>query len=175
MNKKTLFIFIAVIAIGAILFFIYKNSGDNHIDSKGIASVNGELIEKKELNKEVERMQKFYSSSKQNIENYPSLEKDMLERLIEQRLIEQYAEKNNLKINEDEVKSYYDNAVQREKSEPNLLEKLSEMYGMGKEEYLEKIRMDILREKVQKNVGKPLSEWLTEEKSKAKIYLEKIN
>ena len=65
-----------------------------------------------------------------------------------------------------ELKELSDLAVEGEKE---YLEKLSAMYGTGKDDFLKKVEKDILSEKVQKLIGQSLKTWITEEKMNYKI------
>ncbi len=116
-------------------------------------------INKKELQTESSRLYNFYVYSKQTNINKVQIEKDSLNRLIEDKIVEIYAGRNHITVSEEEVAQRYKQILQT-KTESALLSQLNQMYGMNKNDYLQVLKTDILREKVQKAVGIPLSKWI---------------
>jgi len=77
-------------------------------EDKIVAIVNNEIITQKDLNDflNFNRMQLFKEFNEQEVERrIQSMEKDLLEKLIEDRLILQEAKKNNVKIDEFKIKA----------------------------------------------------------------------
>lgn len=167
-KQKILILLPFIVAFFIFLYFFIKNfSIDNPLAPKA-ATVNGTPITKDELQKQISFTKNFYTYSKQNLANYPTLEKDQLERLIEDKLVEDYAKNHNIKVSDEEVLALYKQKLVR-KTEEQLLSQLKTMYGMEKADYMDVLRKDLLREKVQKSVKMPLLQWLNEEKKKADI------
>lgn len=160
-------IFVLLVVI-TILMFVNKDQ----VTEPSVATVNGEAIQEVEVDSELQRMKQFYSSQSQNIEEYSTLEKDTIEKLIERKLLTQYAQSQNISVSDDEIEKRYQ-AVLTIKSEPELLNELQNMYGIGKEEYLDVLYLDILKEKVQEKVGKSYATWIAEERAKADVSIEK--
>lgn len=165
--KKIYFVLISIILIVLLTLYLL-NSAKNRGNINKVAVVNGIVVSKEELTKNVDFIKNFYSYSKQDIKNYPNLEKDEMQHLIEDKLIESYAKKNSITVTNEDVEKLY---AQKQKgiTEKDLLDQVEKMYGMNKEDYFEVLRKDILRARVQNAVNIPLSKWLDQEKSRAKI------
>ena len=132
------------------------------------ATVDGVGIKRSLYESELAASRHFYNWSGQDPATYSSLQNDVLEKLIDMQLVENYAREGGIAAGQDEVQERYRQIAQRN-SEDQLLAQLSEMYGVDKEKYLEKLRQDILKERVQSNVGMPLTEWLAQQRSELKI------
>lgn len=162
-----------ILALGFIVFlyFLYKNIPQNNSFEPKVAVVNGDSVLKSEFDKKVTFSKNFYTYKKQDLNNYSTLEKDILDKLIEDKLIKQYAKNNNISVTDKEILTLYTQKTSKT-SEDKLLQQLKDMYDMEKQDYLEVLRKDILREKVQAAVKMPLLTWLEQQKAKADI---KIN
>lgn len=170
MNKKFKVILIVLFGLAFVVFlyFFVKNFPEKNPLLPKAATVNGITVTKDELNKKLYFTKNFYEFSKQNLTNYPTLEKDALERLIEDKLVEDYAKKHNITVSEEEVLALYKQKLAN-KTESELLAQLKNMYGMEKSDYLLVLKNDILREKVQAAIKMPLATWLNEQKKTANI------
>lgn len=172
MEKKYIFLLgaIAVVFFLLFYFFIYQKSVNKRQDDKTsfdrriyIAIVAGEGIKRSDYEKELARTKHFFIWAKQDVSKLSSLEKDVLERMIEMKIVSQYARRNNIAVDQKEIETRY-NALLGKKSETEHLATIKEMYGMEKRDYLQKLSEEILKEKVQKHLQKPLSPWLEEMK-----------
>ena len=175
MNKKVI---IAMVLIGVSLLVGVRISMKKNVDKpKDITSVNNKGISKAEYEKKVEEAISFFKWQKQDISQISTLQKDALDRLVDESLISQYAEKNKISVSEGEVNSRYEQAVagynRRSKiaggGDSAFLSKIKEMYGNVKSDYLLTLKMDILKEKVQAAVKMPLAQWLKTQKESAEI------
>jgi len=161
---------ITVIFILAVFLslFIYRYYSRTLNDNKYIAVVDGEGITRQEYDKEVERVKKFYLWSKQDYNRIASISaQDILDHMIEDKIVAVYAKKKGIFVKPSETQERY-NAIVGD-NEKEYLEKLSAMYGTGKDDFLKKVEKDILSEKVQKLIGQSLKTWITEEKMNYKI------
>lgn len=125
--------------------------------------VAGEGIARADFEKELTRTKHFFTWAKQDISKLPSLEKDVLDRMIEMKIISQYARNNTIMVDQKEIETRFA-ALLGKKSEAEYLATIHEMYGMEKEDYLQKLSEELLKEKVQQHLQKPLAPWLTEMK-----------
>lgn len=173
MKKIIVVIVIIVLLIILLLKFIETSNKNDYA-----AKVNGIDISKTTYNKEVEKTEKFFKWAKQDIQP-TSLQKDTVEKLINESLISQYAESKNITVSDEEITVRYNkvvsgfnarNKITGEKDD-KFLSKIKEMYAMNKDDYLKQVEMDILKEKVQADVKMPLVKWLKAEKQKANIVI----
>lgn len=174
MIKKKKKIIIGVI-IGVILLVgVWISMNKN---SKYVAQVNGIGIPKTTYDKKVEERVQFFKWSRQNMSILPTLKKDTIDRLIDESIITQYAEKNKITVSDTEIENRYNKVVDGYNSrnkvkgggESAFLSKIKEMYGTDKNDYLATLKMDILKEKVQSAVKMSLAKWLEEERKKENI------
>lgn len=128
-----------------------------------ITKVRGEGIRRSEYEKEIARARHFFVWAKQEDAQLASLEKDVLGRLIDMKIITQYARKNKIKVDNKDVEKYYQ-ALMGKKSEAEYLALMQEMYGGEKKDYMRKLSDEMLKENVQKHLQKPLAPWLAEMK-----------
>jgi len=163
--KRTIFFSILVISLLLGGIVIYKIKVIN--PRSYITKVAGEGIRRSDYEKELARTKHFFIWAKQDISKLPSLEGDVLERMIEMKIVSQYARKNNIIVDQKEIEDYY-RALLGKKSETEHLATIKKMYGMEKSDYLQKLSEEILKEKIQHRLQRPLSPWLEEMKMKQK-------
>jgi len=170
--KKWLSLIILVIVLIIGLFYFTKLSG-----STNAASVNGENITRQAFNSSLQEAQNMHNWQKQPAANINTLQRDILNNLIDGALIKQYASSHSITVSDSEVNNRYIITVGSYNNRDNLtsssdnafLARINQMYGIGKNEYLQTIKMDLLKQKVQASVGEPLVLWLTRQKKSADI------
>jgi len=140
------------------------------------AVVNNKTIPVKAYQKKLAETKTFFSYNKQETENMTSLNKDTLEKMINEQIVQEYAEKNNITVSVDEIERRYLNVVdgynqhnQVTSGDEQFLKKINELYGTNKSDYLIQLKNEILGEKVQIKVKMPLVKWLEEQKSRSDI------
>lgn len=156
---------IIFLIIMVILFFSNMTKQDNKVY---VATVNSEGVLPEDYEKSLDHLMKFYTWSKQNIQNTDAIKKDVLERLIEQKIMYEFAVKNNIKMDEKELLERYQSA-RGKKTEEQYLKLINDMYGMSKKDFLQNLSDEILKEKIQSFVKKPFLIWLQEMKKKTNI------
>lgn len=164
MKKSIAGIFLFLTAIITVLFFFQKGIPK---EEKYVASVEGEGITYNELNKFTLQYKNFLAWT--NATPSASLEKDILNNLIDQKLIDQYARKNNIYVSDEELNTRYSAAVASLGTENQYLTKIKEIYGIDKTDLLEKIKNEMIREKVQKSMNVSLEDWLKQERINKKV------
>lgn len=185
MKNKPVLLILIILPIILILLGFYRLAGFNvtrtpQSDTKtSIASVNGITIKRLDFEKKLEEQNNFFEYSKQKIseKTAETAEKDVLEKMIDEKLIENYAKDHKITASQGEISFRYQRVVENFNKGNNykadddslFLAKIKEMYGEKKEDYLEIIRMDILKEKVQGAVKIPLANWLTKQKNVSDI------
>ncbi len=135
-----------------------------------IAVVNNQGITRDDFNKQVAELKQFYTFSKQDLSQLPPFENTVLDNMIDDVLTAQYAAKNWIMVNARDLgRVYRAQAGKTQESENLLLSKIKNMYGMDRDDYLDKLSRDIIRDKVQARVGEPIVRWLENEKARAQI------
>lgn len=175
MNKLT-FRFLIFALIGFSTILIYKKIDSYSLKKNHIAAVNNVAISTKDYQQKLDQSKKFFSYSNQKGNTLASLEKDTLEAMINNQLIQAYAQKNNITAADEEIQKRYLSVIDGFNAHNNIpsgeeafLQKINQMYGTTKTDYLIQIKNEILGEKIQTKVKIPLAEWLIEQKSKAEI------
>lgn len=173
-------VFVALFLAILIAIYIFNQTGKpaplTRSAPQFVASVNGVAIKKQDFEKKLEEKNKFFEYSKQKISE-DTAGKDILEKLIDEKLIENYAKDYKITVSEAEISSRYQIVIENFNKTNNydtqddllFLAKIKEMYGIGKNDYLNSIKWDILKEKVQAEVKMPLSDWLAQQKSVSDI------
>ncbi len=119
----------------------------------------------------------FYKIQNKKIPDSNIIKQNITNDLINDELISKYAAKHNITVSGSEIDNRYQLNVGVYNSHNNIpdasagafLVQIDKLYGMGKDEYIENLRMDILKEKVQESVGIPLTIWLNEIRKTASI------
>lgn len=125
-------------------------------------------VDNEAVQKEIQSKKHFYTQQGLSVDE-EALESEIRARLLEDELVVAYTQKNNITITDAELENRYKEIYMKYGSEEAYLVKMREQYAIDKDAYLEKLRIEILRAKVQEAVKKPLIEWLLEEKKKAGV------
>ncbi len=163
MKHKWLILSVLGIAIWMGAFIYQRQDKVNYV-----VWVNGEGISKLDYAQELAHTKQFYIWAKQDVKQLPSLDKDVLQRMIETKIVDQYAKKNKISVSQKEIEENYQASLGK-RSEIDFLKLISEMYGQNKQDYQQKLADDLLREKVQAKLGEPLANWLARMEKTAAI------
>ena len=173
------FVIILIILMGiGVYFFTRSGQITKPVDTQTyISKVNNEYITRADFQEKLHETTKFFEATKQDISKIPSFNSDVLNNMIDEKLISEYAQSNNIKASDSEVLNRYDLVVRGYNGHNNItggedtqfLFKIKEMYGTDKNTYLEEVKNDILKEKVQIAVKMPLKDWLEFQKKTADI------
>ena len=168
MNRKKIVVIIAVSTVG-LLFVVVSLFGIYTFRNKNLAlRVNGVGVPKSLYIEQSAQLAKFYSQSNQKISD-DALRDTVLSNLTDNQLISNYAKKNGITVSTQAIESYYNQRKAGYENEQAFLNKINDLYGMNKEQYIQSIRNDLLREAVQAKVNQPLTAWLSEARKNAKI------
>jgi hypothetical protein len=132
------------------------------------AQVNGETITKAALDQQVAHRQQFYSAKHQDLQNYPSLRQDVLQNLIDQKLVEQYAAQHAIVVSDQQVAKRYQQIIANKK-EDEFLQQIESLYHLTKSEYVANVRLDLLKEAIQQQVGQPYAQWIEQRRQSSRI------
>jgi len=114
-----------------------------------VAEVEGQTITRADYQKEQELWQHFQAWAAAHHETITD-DQDLLEKMIDDALISQYAKNNHIKVSEGELATRYQQAVASVGSEDEYLAKIRKIRNFDKDIILKKLQMEILAEKVEK-------------------------
>jgi hypothetical protein len=167
-NKKPVMLLLVcgaiIVSVGILLAVTTNQTSDNGI----VAKINDQVITRQDLEGVVNTRQRFYSAKNQEVDS-STLERDVLETLIDRQLIRTYATDNSIFVSDESVQELYNNRIAQIGSEQELLDYVEQTYGLDQTSYQQQLRDDLQRELVQQSVGQPLNDWLREQRSKATI------
>lgn len=143
------------------------------------ATLKGGWVRISTYYKDIESYKKYYEvAQKMDFKNeegqkiFKQLKEDALNQLIQQKIIEQEAKKSNIKVEKSEVEDRYKKLAE-ENGEETLKKQIKEYYGWTIEEFKGKIRIVVLKEKLQEKVSNDES-LNKDKKTKAEEILTKI-
>ncbi len=122
---------------------------------------SGGIENSPEFNKELSYTKHFKEWAKHDASN---IEYEVKARLEDEKIIKDYALKNNIVVTDEEVNVRFKELYSKNGGEEKYLAQIKEQHGIEKSDYLEKLRIELLRAKVALAVKKPLVEWLLEQK-----------
>jgi len=175
---KKIIIVLVIPILFVILFLAFIESiGPSVNKNVSVAQVNGVGIQKQAYEKKVQESETFFKWQKQDTAGLTTLQKDAVDALVDESLINQYATQHKISVSESEVNERYLQTVAGYNRRSNIagtedtdfLAKIKEMYGIEKSDYLLTLKEDIVKERVQVDVGIPLAQWILEQKKSAKI------
>lgn len=154
--KPTASRFVVASLLMASLLWGCSGSG---LQGKTVATVNQDKISEQEFEDSYNRMLKLMDVNAQSLNDakyapmVDMIKKITLQNLIFTRLVEQEAEKQKLAVSDEEVQKVYQQQVQAVGGEKVLSDKLAHI-GMSKEDYLEDLKNQLLKDKLVTVVGK---------------------
>lgn len=159
-NKNFKYYVLAILLISSIsiVFFIIKPASTKcNIKLKDIC------ISDEELNSRVSLKERFFEASSQKIDK-DNLKILASEELRDEKILSNYAKQKGIKVNNEELMTLYQQRVSLLGGEDKLLKSLDKMYGLNKTDYLKQLEKDIEKDKIQKTLDKPISDWLISQK-----------
>jgi len=112
------------------------------------AIVNQDFISFKDYLLEKDYIHHFYKSTKQEDIDFAEIDKEIMNQLIENKLIANQARHSSLRITGDEVDATVKDIVDQNGGEEKVGEVLDELYGLNLEQFKELVRTQLLREKL---------------------------
>jgi hypothetical protein len=168
----SIIVLVVLIPLAFLVFSNLQNRQPGRCNPKNhIAKVNETCILKESYQKMLTRAEQIakLSPGSATTSGSEDTSKQVLDQVIELEIISQYARQNNIEVKDSEVEQKYQLAVKSVGTEGEYLDKLKTLQGIGKDQVLELIRLDILREKVRKSLKTPLESWLLEQKVNSDI------
>jgi peptidyl-prolyl cis-trans isomerase SurA len=146
MIKKTHFGIVLILALGICAI------ASAEVVDRIVAVVNNEIITLSDLNKAIlpykSNIEASQNSSEKKQELIQSLERDMLQQLIDRSLTSQQAAKYNIAVTKEEVASAIDNFMTSNKMDKPGLEAALAADGLTLEDYRTKMKAEILQSRL---------------------------
>jgi hypothetical protein len=163
-NQKFLIGILVIIILVGMFFLVFTYLAR---DKGLVARVNGTAVTATTLNEKLTYVEHFYIKSGQPYSKQ-TLRQQTLDNIVNMVLMQQYAQKNNINIDEA-INDLYQQRLQSYPNEQALLEQIQDLYGMNKGQYLNTLKEDALRNIVSERTQKSISSWLTEQQNISQI------
>ncbi len=153
-------IVLAYIGFGVFLGIeIYKT----HSESKAVkfstkiypfpaAIINGGVVWAKDFYQQLAYIRQFSDKTKQPLPDPATLRKQIIEQLIENKILEVQAAKYGVRVSSKDVDDAYQKIVSQSGGSAEVKKVLNELYGMTEKEFKELVRQQVLKEKIQNEV-----------------------
>ncbi len=113
------------------------------------AFVSGNIIWAKDYYKQISYIRSFAEATKQPIPELSDLRQQIVDQLIESRLLEWEASKNGIRITSKDIDDAYQQIVDESGGPGNVQKVLRELYNMSEDEFKDLIRQQVVKEKIQ--------------------------
>lgn len=97
-------------------------------------------------------VEKFAQASQQQLPTTNVLRTQLIDQLVQTKIIEKQAAKNKITVSKDEVNSAYQKLADQNGGDSEIQKTLKEMYGMNVSEFKKLIKDQLLIEKIQSNL-----------------------
>ncbi|KKQ74411.1 MAG: Foldase protein PrsA [Berkelbacteria bacterium GW2011_GWB1_38_5] len=116
------------------------------------AFVGGNIIWAKDYYQQLTYIRQFSEKTKQPFPDMVQLRQQIIDQLIENRLLEWEASKNGLRVTSKDVDDAYQKIIDESGGKENVQKVLREIYGMSESEFKELVRQQVIKEKIQDEV-----------------------
>ena len=113
------------------------------------AFVGGNIIWAKDYYQQLAYIRKFSQETKQPNPPPEELRRQIIDQLVENRLLSWEASKNGLRVTSRDIDDAYEKIVSESGGEANVEKVLRELYGMDKNEFRSLVRQQVTKEKIQ--------------------------
>lgn len=153
-----------VVALGLLVYagFHYLERG------RSVARVDGTYIYQSEYEDKLTQRLDFLEGRGQESAD-EAIERDVIGNMIDATLIENYADRNGIIVEESDIDRQVQSSIES-LGEEEFRKRLDDLYAEDADErYRQVVRADLIREKVEQDLEQPLSEWLSEQREQASI------
>lgn len=112
------------------------------------ALVNQDFISYNNYLAEKDYIHHFYNSTKQEGIDFTEIDKEIMNQLVENRIIASQARYNKIKVSDQEIDSTINEIVDQNGGEEKVGEVLNELYGLDLNQFRTLVRTQLLREKL---------------------------
>lgn len=113
-----------------------------------VAIVNYNVITYNQYQDEKDYIHHFYKSTGQTDIDYPSIDKEIINQMVENRLIKMTALRYRIKVKDDDVDNTLNQIIDQNGGKENVEKVLEELYGLNLKEFRRLVRDQLLREKI---------------------------
>ena len=113
------------------------------------AFVGGNIIWTKDYYRQLDYIKQFSQSTKQPFPEAAVLRQQIMDQLIENRLLSWEASKNGIRVSAKDIDEAYQKIVTESGGESNVQKVLRELYDMSEKEFKELVRQQVTKEKIQ--------------------------
>ena len=135
------------LVIFLLLFNVNSNYANQELD-RIAAIVNKDVITFKDLSDGVNKALLFFQKNSIQAPEIDVIEKKVLDELIEQKIIEGYAEDWNIKVTEEDINSLIENIIKTNQISLDEFKSNLEVQGSSFEELVESLKYEIILKKV---------------------------
>lgn len=159
-SKIVLKVFIIILIVVALVevalgVLIYGFKSENAIVKKAamviplpVAAVNQYFITYNDYIEEKDYIHHFYASTEQGDLDYETIDKEIMNQLIENKLISYQALKNGIKVNKSEVDETLNQIIEQNGGQDKVEKVLKELYGLNLNQFRDLVQTQMLRDKV---------------------------
>ncbi len=150
-------LFLAYLGFG--IFFgyqIYHNHSENNrvqfstkIYPFPVAFVGGNIIWTKDYYQQLAYIRQFAEKTKQPLPEDKVLRQQIMDQLIENRLLEWEASKNGIRVTSKDINDAYQKIIDESGGAANVQKVLRELYDMSEKEFKQLVRQQVIKEKIQ--------------------------
>ena len=153
---------IVIIYLGFGIFFaikVYKSHSENKTTELSVkiypfpvAIVNNGVVWAKDYYQQLAYIRQFSSKTKQPVPDATTLRKQIIDQLIENKILEMQALRYNITVSNKDVNDAYEKIVTQSGGTSEVNKVLSELYGMSEKDFKNLVRQQVLKEKIQNDL-----------------------
>lgn len=113
------------------------------------AFVSGNIIWAKDYYQQISYIRQFSEKTKQSSPDAKLLRSQIMDQLVENRLLAWEASKNGLRVTSKDIDDAFGKIVSESGGEANVKKVLRELYGMSEKEFKELVKQQVTKEKIQ--------------------------
>ncbi|MFA5926987.1 MAG: peptidylprolyl isomerase [Patescibacteria group bacterium] len=113
-----------------------------------IAIVNTQTVSYKEYLNEKDYIRHFYSTTKQEDVNLSEIDKQILDQLVENKIINSQAGRYDVKVTEEDIDNALNSIIDQNGGKQNVEKVLNDLYGIDLNTFKRLIRHQLLRDKI---------------------------
>jgi len=116
------------------------------------AVINGNVVWTKNYYQQLAYIRQFSTKTKQPVPDPATLRKQIIDQLIETKILEIQAQKYNIKVTNKDVDDAYQKIVSQSGGASEVKKVLTELYGMSENDFKQLVSQQVLKEKIQSEV-----------------------
>lgn len=154
-----------LIIIGYVIFgifaavWVYKSKSESPTTKFAVklypfpaAIVNGGVVWSKDYYQQLTYIRQFSEKTKQPFPDAEALRKQIIDQLVENKLLEMQAVRYHVRVTKKDVDDAYQKIVTQSGGPAEVKKVLNELYGMSEKDFKVLVRQQVLKEKIQNEV-----------------------